>query len=249
MFIMRNKFLVWLLILLISANFVQAQEKTDDDLKEFLQGSEFAIQRKVIKDGVVGQKGLAMEQEQETVGDLFSSEVVDPFNNQTVTTSVDYSELDDGIKDEELEEELDFDSIAELRSQIDILLVEAQKQSDFNPVDLLNSLKVDRIMTSPEKFVVIKGRKYSENDEIKIRFSSDESKIEFEATLDGLEVDTDTVEDQKIVEELKEDALTRYDEIVKSGKGTTEVIKISSIESKSVDFVINNKKYILKMKK
>lgn len=250
--IKKNKFLL-LLVFVLSASFANAAQKgkkQDIKIKDFLESTEFAIQRQILRSDVSGQKGFVTKKNTEKKEDLFGSDVSDPFNNQTVEAVMEYKSLDDGIEEEEILEQEDYsqDVVVLYREKIDEIMANLAKSMKVNPVDLLNSLTINRIMTSPKKFVVIKGRKYALGEQIDVRYSGKKSRTDFEAELDSINISTNTVEEQKLIEEEKTQALDRFDEMMSSGTVTKTAVRIKNISFRSVEFLINGKEYELKMK-
>jgi len=250
MFIMRNKFFIWVLLFILSISGVQAKEKEGSSVQKFLEGNELAVQRRMVDQRVMGQKGLVFKKETDSVADLMNSKLVDPFNNQVVSAKIDFSYLDDGIRDEDLEDvETADDIMLTYRDKVDGILSDMEQKTGVNEIDLINRLKVDRIMTSPNKYVVIQKKKYYEKDEIDIEFIKQYSKEEFRVSLEEIGIDAADKEEKVTMEEIKKEALEKYDEIFGSGQSIRKLVKIEKIASKSISLSINEKMYILKMKK
>lgn len=255
MYIVKNKTLLIFLVAVFSIFYVQScfaqRERKEGNnkitVKEFLKGSEFALQREIVKTDSLGQKGLVHNKKHEKAVDLFVSDVIDPFNNQRVSANVDIP-LDDGIN-EEIIPEVPLDEISIFTSEIDKLLSEVESRVKVNAIDLLNRLTVDRIITSPVKYVVIKGKKFLEKDEIVVKFSTDITREEFISRLDSISVDITDSETGKIIESMKIDALKRYDEIAGIGSSKSNIIKveIKKIKTRTIEFSIKDKKYIVRL--
>jgi hypothetical protein len=228
-----------------STCFAQAKK----ELKDFLSESEFSIQREIIKTDVIGQKGLLVGADKGTnIKDVLSVDLIDPFENKAVSgTKVDLSHLDDGINfdhDEELAE-----SISTFRTKLEDYFIRIEKQEDIDVVDLLNHIKINRIISSPIKYVVIKNKKYQENDTILVKFNRFVDNSEFNEILNSIKVKTNTAEESELLEQMKTDALKRYNDLTKNTETALNVIKItiSEIDKHQVSFMVEGKLYKLVM--
>jgi len=254
MFIIKKSNLLALFVLavftLLSLN-AKAQEKTSDELKSFLSDSEFGLQRKVVKDAAVGQKGLITNTAETTdISDVISVDLIDPFANKTVKgTKKKLSRLDDGI--DFTEEDEAAETIATFRARIEDYFAKIESQKDIDIVDLLNHLTIDRIISSPLKYVSILGKKYEESDVIKVRVSRFNTDAEFENMISSMNVKTKDSEEAELFAEMKRNALIRYDALTTNTDTALNVVKvqISKISKNKVSFIIDGKSYKLVMKK
>lgn len=250
MYIMKcNIWFVIIVIFCFCVETVNAADKKDrQELQVFLKDSEFALQRQIIKQGVVGRKGIMQNTGEDSVSELVTSQIIDPFNNTKIETKLDF-ELDDQIPNVEIDNEEDV--IAIFRDQIDGLLSDLEDKVEVNPVEILNSLVIDRIMTSPNKYVIIRDKKYIVGNKIAIKLLNSISRVEFVESLDNIDVVTKTPEEGRIVEDMKIDALKRYDEISEGEmyRNNTIDVVIQQIATGRVEFSINNKTYIVTMQK
>lgn len=246
----KNKVALVFIFVFIFAGFANAQNKKDT-LKDFLSDSEFGLQRKLVKDVAVGQKGLLSGSvEQKDIKDILVVDLIDPFENKTVTgTKTDINKLDDGI-DFTQEDEI-AESINSFRGRIEEFFEKIENQTDVDIVDLLNHLKINRIVSSPEKFVVIQNKKYQEKDVIKVRVNRFSDDSDFKAMLNSIKVKAENSEESELLEEMKEDATKRYNRLTANSETALNIVKINveEIVNHQVSFIIDGKVYKLVMKK
>lgn len=246
----NNSFIIFAIFLLAFAPLAQAQEKKDE-IKEFLSESEFGLQRKLIKEGALGQKGLLSGAvEKKDIKDVLTVDLIDPFENKTVVgTKTDLDNLDDGIEFDE--EDQTMETINSFRGKIEEYFEKIEGQQDIDMVDLLNHLKINRIISSPVKYVVIQGKKYYEGDTIKVRVNRFGDDSEFQAMLDSVKIKAGNSEESELIEEMKAAALKRYNTLTTSKGSSLNVIEISvdSIKKQEVSFIIDEKSYKLVMNK
>lgn len=247
-----NKLLALFIMLLGFASFAQAQEnRTKDGLKDFLSSSEFGIQRKVVKEAAIGQKGLLSGSvEKKDIKDVLSVDLIDPFENKTVVgTKTDLNKLDDGI--EFAQEDEITESINSFRGKIEEYFEKIEQQQDIDVVNLLNHLKINQIISSPMKYVVIQGKKYEEEDTITVRVNRFGDDSDFQNMLNSVKVETENSEEAELLEEMKADAVIRYNSLTSNLETALNIVKItiSEISKQEVSFIIDEKTYKLIMKK
>ncbi|HAG52539.1 MAG TPA: hypothetical protein DCL21_02010 [Alphaproteobacteria bacterium] len=228
-----------------------AQEKTSDELKAFLSDSEFGLQRKVVKDAAVGQKGLITNTTETTdITDVISVDLIDPFANKAVKgTKKKLSRLDDGI--DFTEEDIAAETLTSFRAKIEEYFAAIESQKDIDVVNLLNHLTINRIISSPLKYVSIMGKKYEEKDVIKVRVNRFNNDSEFQNMLNSMNVKTKDSEEAELFEEMKRDAMIRYDALTTNTDTALNIVKvkINEISKNKVSFIIDGKSYKLIMKK
>ncbi|MCP4355177.1 MAG: hypothetical protein GY793_06015 [Proteobacteria bacterium] len=250
MFIIQNRFIIALLVLVISAASAYAESKKDDSVKEFLEGRELAIERKQVNYNVVGQKGLIFKKETDSIAELIDSNLVNPFNNKIVSNAIDLNYFESHSEYELENEDVDnADVIMFFRDEVDAALGSVEQQTKVDELDLLNRLVIDRIMTSPDKYVVIQNKKYYKQDEIEVEFIKNSSFESFKQSLDDIDVSEATSEEKIAIEDIKQEAMDRYNEDFRSSQAIKRTIKIENIESRSIKLSVNEKTYLIKMKK
>lgn len=249
--IKKNKFLALFLLVLMFAFNAKAQEKTNNDIKEFLNSSEFGIQRRVVKEGAIGQKGLiAGSVEKTDIKDVLSVDLIDPFENKTISgTKTDLNKLDDDIDFDD--EDILSESINSFRGRIEDYFIKIESQEDIDVINLLNHLKVSQIASSPTKYVIIQGKKYLEDDIIKVRVNRFNNDEEFQAMLNSAKVKTENSEEAELLAEMKDEAIDRYNDLTTNSETALNIVKITvkEITKHEVSFIIDEKTYKLVMKK
>lgn len=244
----KNSIFLIILVLLFAFN-ARAQEK--DDLKEFLSSSEFGLQRKVIKEAAIGQKGLTGAAVEETdIKDVLTVDLIDPFANKAIVgTKTKLENLDDGI--EISEDEMIAETINSFRGRVEDYFASIENQTDIDFVELLDNLVISQIISSPNKYIVIQGRKFKENDEIKVAINRFNDDSEFEAMLDSIKVETGNAEEAELLADLKLEAKERYASLTSTAADSLNTIKIKvqEITKHQVSFIIDEKVYKIIMKK
>jgi len=250
MFITRNRFIISFLVLIIFVGTVHAEDKNNSDLQKFLKESELAIERKQVNYNVIGRKGLILKKETDSVAELVNSSLVNPFNNKVVSNVMDFNYFEDN-SEEELEKEkiANADIVMFFRDEVDSVLGLVEQQIKVNELDLLNRLVIDRIMTSPDKYVVIKNKKYYKQDEIDVEFTKTSSLENFKHSLDNIDINKASSEEKIAIEDIKQEAINRYNDLFEVSQSIKRTIKIEDIDSKTVKLSVNKKTYLLKMKK
>lgn len=249
----NNIALFALAILSLFALSAQAQEKPKDEIKEFLGDSEFGLQRKIIKGGALGQKGLLTNEVETTdISDIITVDLIDPFANKTVSgTKTKLDPLDDGI--DFTDEDITAENLSTFREKIEKYFSDIENQDDVDAVNLLNHLKIDRIISSPLKYIVIRGKKYEETDVIKVRVNRFADPQKFDDMLAGMSLGNEaSSEEKEILEEIKAEALERYNSLndATGASVTLNVINVivNQISKQQVSFIIDDKEYKLVMK-
>lgn len=245
----KNNFALLILCLTLLAVSARAQEK--DVVKDFLSDSEFGLQRAVIKAGASGQKGLIVNEiEQTTITDIITVDLIDPFANKTIKgTKTELAKLDDDI--EFSQEDKVQKQLQDYREKVEEFFAKLESEDSSNAVEILNYLKVNRIVSSPLKYVVIMDKKYKEDDVLKIRVNKFVGVDTFEKMLDDMTLISDaSTEDQEVLQELKDDSINRYLDLTENTETALNITKveISEIQNQQVSFIIDDKVYKLVMK-
>lgn len=234
--------------LLASFSIANAQEQKQEKVKEFLKESEFGLQRKKESQTLLGQKGFASEAEEKAdIADIVSVDLIDPFQNITIKgTQTELAPLDDGIEiDEELERARFAEEVEIFKEKIQNYFDTLESKDNINPVAMLNSLTINRIISSPLKYVTIKGKNYSEGDIIKVRVNISSSAEEFEEMLNSVSIQPHNPQEEQILEELKHDALARFASLTTNTDTALNIVKVEvkEIIKHSVSFLIDGKSY------
>jgi hypothetical protein len=238
--------------LLASASFANAQEQKAEKVKEFLKESEFGLQRKKESQTLLGQKGFASEAEEKAdISDIVSVDLIDPFQNITIKgTQTELAPLDDGIElDEELERARFAEEVEIFKEKIQNYFDTLESKDNINPIAMLNSLTINRIISSPVKYVTIKGKNYSEGDIIKVRVNTSSSAEEFEGMLNAVEIQPHNEQEEQILMDLKTDALSRYTALTTNTDTALNIVKVEvkEIVKHTVSFLIDGKSYKIVM--
>lgn len=255
MFIMRNNKLFYMFVCVLSIGVALptlAQEQKNDSIKEFLKESEFGLQRKQTSGSAIGKKGLMVEEEKKAdVSDLVTVDLIDPFQNKTIKgTQTDLEPLDDGI-DLDVNDEKFQEDLISFRESIEEYFATIENKQDINPIELLNNLKINRLVSSPLKYVEIQGKKYSEKDIIKVRVNTFAKQEEFEQMLENVKFETSTAEEAEILEDLKSESLVRFNTLTQNTETALNIIKVEvkEIIKSQVSFLIDDKTYKIIMKR
>jgi hypothetical protein len=243
-----NNLIFILLATFAGLSLANAQEQKAEKVKEFLKESEFGLQRKQTSQSVLGQKGFASEAEEKAdIADIVSVDLIDPFQNITIKgTQTELTPLDDGIEiDEELERARFAEEVEIFKEKIENYFATLESKENVNPVALLNSLTINKIVSSPLKYVTIKGKNYEEGDVIKVRVNISSSSEEFEEMLNNVEIEAHNTQEEQILQELRTDALERFNQLTSNTGEAINIIKVevNKIIKHSVSFLIDGKTY------
>jgi hypothetical protein len=244
----KNKVVIIALFgLCLTAFSVNAQIVDKQVMQEFSKDSEFVFQRKTVKTLNATQKGFSIETvANKDIKNLIKIDLIDPFENKSVKDVSINLELMGPMADYH-------DSVGYKRTKkyIEMYFDNLINNYQIDFLEMLNHIKINRIISSPVKYVVIEGKKYNIQDSFMVQVNRLYDKEEFNEMVDALTIESDSEDDQQGLDELKQLAIARYNEVINSIDNSDDIVDVSidNISSQTDEFLIEGKKYKITLKK
>lgn len=247
MYMQNNKIFIFFIAFLLAANFAYAaKQETPAYIKEFMKNSEFMLQKKVVKANSFSNKGFIKSNNVNTIENLIKVDLVDPFENKSIKGQ--QANLNLNLISDEYQESPSF---LDIKTTIENYFKSLEENQNIDYVGLLDKITINRIVSSPLKYVIIEGKKYNINSKITVQVNSNYNQSEFNEMINSLQIQDADEREQDALNNLKAEAFDRYQEVMSKsnrGDGLVEIL-INDIRSHEIEFKIKDRKYKVVLRK